>query len=55
VYTFFPALLKVSYTAPGGFTGPSPRNEQAFKLRRRQIESLRNNIQQFKSKITKLT
>tara|TARA_B100001778_G_C18488045_1_gene583687 strand:- start:491 stop:964 length:474 start_codon:yes stop_codon:yes gene_type:complete len=48
-------ILKVSYTAPGGFTGPSPRNEQAFKLRRRQIESLRNNIQQFKSKITKLT
>ena len=48
-------ILKVSYTAPGGFTGPNPKNEQAFNLRRRQIEDLRSNINQFKSKIIKLT
>ena len=47
-------IIKVSYTAPGGFTGPNPRNEEAFSLRRRQIEDLRNNVSIFKSKITKL-
>ena len=48
-------ILKVSYTAPGGFTGPNPRNIQALSLRRTQIEDLRDNVHLFKSKITKLT
>ena len=48
-------IYKVSYTAPGGFTGPNPANESAFKIRRRQIEELRNNIKYIKSKSTKLT
>ena len=47
-------IIKVSYTAPGGFTGPNPANESAFKIRRRQIEELRNNIKYIKSKTTKL-
>ena len=48
-------IFKVSYTAPGGFTGPNPRNIQALSLRRTQIEDLRDNVHLFKSKITKLT
>jgi len=48
-------IFKVSYTAPGGFTGPNPRNIQALSLRRTQIENLRDNVHLFKSKITKLT
>ena len=47
-------ILKVSYTAPGGFTGPNPENESAFNTRRRQIAYLRENTELFKSKITKL-
>ena len=47
-------IVKVSYTAPGGFTGPNPANESAFTTRRRQIEALRDNIQYIKSKTTKL-
>ena len=47
-------IIKVSYTAPGGFTGPNPANESAFKIRRRQIEELRSNIKYIKSKTTKL-
>ena len=48
-------LLKVSYTVGPGFTGPNPANEGAFITRRRQIQALRDNIQYFKSKTTKLT
>ena len=48
-------IYKVSYTAPGGFTGPNPGNIQALSLRRTQIEDLRDNVHLFKSKITKLT
>ena len=47
-------IVKVSYTAPGGFTGPNPANESAFTTRRRQIDALRDNIQYIKSKTTKL-
>ena len=47
-------ILKVSYTAPGGLTGPNPENESAFNTRRRQIAYLRENTELFKSKITKL-
>jgi hypothetical protein len=47
-------IVKVSYTAPGGFTGPNPANESAFTIRRRQIDALRDNIQYIKSKTTKL-
>ena len=48
-------LYKLSYTAPGGFTGPNPVNDASFVTRRKQIQALRNNIEQFKSKTTKLT
>ena len=47
-------IVKVSYTAPGGFTGPNAANESAFTTRRRQIDALRDNIQYIKSKTTKL-
>ena len=47
-------IVKVSYTAPGGFTGPNPANDSAFTTRRRQIDALRDNIQYIKSKTTKL-
>ena len=48
-------IFKVSYVVPGGLTGPNPKNVEAFSLRRDQIEDLRNNVNLFKSKITKLT
>ena len=47
-------IVKVSYTAQGGFTGPNPANDSAFTTRRRQIDALRDNIQYIKSKTTKL-
>tara|TARA_Y100000592_G_C5428804_1_gene297185 strand:+ start:641 stop:1114 length:474 start_codon:yes stop_codon:yes gene_type:complete len=47
-------IYKVSYTAPGGFTGPNPANESSFSTRRKQIDALRNNIKYIKSKTTKL-
>ena len=37
-----------------GLLKPNPANESAFKIRRRQIEELRNNIKYIKSKTTKL-
>ena len=47
-------IYKVSYIAPGGFTGPNPANESSFSTRRKQIDALRNNIKYIKSKTTKL-
>ena len=45
---------KISYMAPNGLTGPGPTNEEMLSLRRKQVKTLRSNIQYMKSKITKL-
>jgi hypothetical protein len=45
---------KISYMAPNGLTGPGPTNEAMLSLRRKQVKTLRSNIQYMKSKITKL-
>tara|TARA_R110000744_G_scaffold221122_2_gene340081 strand:+ start:1789 stop:2265 length:477 start_codon:yes stop_codon:yes gene_type:complete len=45
---------KISYMAPTGPTGPGPTNEMMLSLRRKQVKTLRSNIQYIKSKITKL-
>ena len=49
-------ITKVSFitTAPGAPTGPNPANKAMLSLRKMQIEDLKNNIQYFKSKITKI-
>tara|TARA_R110002167_G_scaffold173523_1_gene372086 strand:- start:392 stop:877 length:486 start_codon:yes stop_codon:yes gene_type:complete len=49
-------ITKVSFitTAPGAPTGPNPANKAMLSLRKIQIEDLKNNIQYFKSKITKI-
>ena len=47
-------LYKVSYISPSGPTGPNPLNDASFVTRRKQIQALRDNIEQFKSKTTKL-
>ena len=49
-------INKVSFitTAPGAPTGPNPANKAMLSLRKLQIEDLRNNIEYFKSKITKI-
>jgi hypothetical protein len=47
-------LYKVSYSIGPSFTGPNPENNASFVTRRRQIQALRDNIEQFKSKTTKL-
>jgi len=48
-------LYKVSYSIGPSFTGPNPVNDASFVTRRKQIQALRDNIEQFKSKTTKLT
>ena len=47
---------KVSYTttAPGSPTAPNPANISMLSLRKMQIDDLKENIQLFKSKITKI-
>ena len=45
---------KISYMAPSGPTGPGPANEMNLSLRRKQVKTLRSNVQYIKSKITKL-
>jgi len=49
-------VTKVAFitTAPGAPTGPNPSNKTMLSLRKQQIEDLKNNIQNFKSKITKI-
>ena len=49
-------VTKVAFitTAPGAPTGPNPANKGMLSLRKMQIEDLKNNIQYFKSKITKI-
>ena len=49
-------INKVSFitTAPGAPIGPNPANKAMLSLRKLQIEDLRNNIEYFKSKITKI-
>jgi hypothetical protein len=49
-------VTKVAYitTAPGAPTGPNPSNKTMLSLRKQQIEDLKDNIQYFKSKITKI-
>ena len=48
-------ILKVTYTAPGGYTGPCFENFNTFRIRRNEIQDLRDNIRLIKSKSTKLT
>tara|TARA_R110002051_G_scaffold35947_5_gene78495 strand:- start:121 stop:585 length:465 start_codon:yes stop_codon:yes gene_type:complete len=45
---------KISYMSPSGPTGPMSTNEAMLSLRRKQVKTLRSNIQYIKSKITKL-
>ena len=49
-------ITKVSFitTAPGAPTGPNPSNNAMLSLRKQQIKDLKDNIQYFKSKITKI-
>ena len=49
-------VTKVAFitTAPEAPTGPNPSNKTMLSLRKQQIEDLKNNIQNFKSKITKI-
>ena len=49
-------VTKVAFitTAPGAPTGPNPSNKTMLSLRKQQIEDLKDNIQNFKSKITKI-
>ena len=49
-------ITKVAFitTAPGAPTSPNPANQAMLSLRKMQIEDLKNNIQYFKSKITKI-
>ena len=48
--------MKISYlsTTPGTPTAPNPANTTMLSLRKQQITNLKNNIQYFKSKITKI-
>ena len=45
---------KISYMSPSGPTGPMSTNEAMLSLRRKQVKTLRSNIQYIKSNITKL-
>jgi|TARA_R110001632_G_scaffold97692_3_gene204292 hypothetical protein len=49
-------ITKVAFitTAPGAPTGPNPSNNAMLSLRKQQIKDLKDNIQYFKSKITKI-
>jgi hypothetical protein len=49
-------ITKVAFisTAPGAPTGPNPANKAMLSLRKLQIDDLKNNIDMFKSKITKI-
>ena len=49
-------ITKVAFisTAPGSPTGPNPANQGMLSLRKMQIQDLKDNIQLFKSKITKI-
>ena len=49
-------ITKVAFitTAPGAPTSPNPANKGMLSLRKMQIEDLKNNIDMFKSKITKI-
>jgi hypothetical protein len=49
-------VMKISYlsTTPGTPTAPNPANTTMLSLRKQQITNLKNNIQYFKSKITKI-
>ena len=49
-------ITKVAFisTAPGAPTGPNPANQGMLSLRKMQIQDLKDNIQYFKSKITKI-
>ena len=49
-------ITKVAFisTAPGAPTGPNPANKAMLSLRKIQIDDLKNNIDMFKSKITKI-
>jgi len=49
-------IYNITYMAPNGLTGPAANiSEPALRLRRKQVKNLRNNIQYFKSEITKLS
>ena len=49
-------ITKVAFisTAPGAPTGPNPANKGMLSLRKQQIQDLKDNIQYFKSEITKI-
>ena len=48
-------IYNITYMTPAGPTGPMSTNEASLSLRRKQVKNLRNNIQYFKSEITKLS
>ena len=48
-------IYNITYMTPAGPTGPMSTNESSLSLRRKQVKNLRNNIQYFKSEITKLS
>jgi len=49
-------ITKVAFisTAPGAPTGPNPANKAMLSLRKLQLKDLKDNIQYFKSEITKI-
>ena len=49
-------ITKVAFisTAPGAPTGPNPANRGMLSLSKQQIQDLKDNIQYFKTKITKI-